>query len=41
MPKYRYSKELHWKWLCNQIKIFILKEFHEFIQEIVEKRGTY
>ena len=38
MPDYQYKKEPNRKWLWNVINTLVNTEFHEFIEEKVEKR---
>ena len=38
LPDYKYIKEPNREWLCNVINSLIQEEFHEFIQEKVDKR---
>ena len=38
LPDYQYIKEPNREWLCNVINSLIQEEFHEFIQEKVDKR---
>ena len=38
LPDYQYKKDPNREWLCNIINSLIQEDFHEFIQQKVDKR---